>query len=68
MTGRHQNNITGWKNWKEITQIDEARARYVITAEKYKKELAQQHSERDPIEDEYERYSFFQRLEKNKVQ
>ena len=68
MTGRHQNNITGWKNWKEITQIDEARARYVISAEKYKKELAQQHSERDPIEDEYETHSFFQRLEKNKVQ
>lgn len=59
--------ITGWKSWKEITQIDEARARYVISAEKYKKELAQQHRERDPVEDEYERYSFSQRLKKNKA-
>lgn len=32
--------ITGWNNWKEITQIDEARACFVISAEKKKKRNA----------------------------
>ena len=56
--------ITGWNNWKEITQIDEARARFVISAEKKKKEMLQQSSNKDPVEDEYERYKFVQRKSK----
>ena len=56
--------MTGWKNWKEITQIDEARARFVISAEKKKKEMLQQSSNKDPVEDEYERYKFVQRKSK----
>ena len=52
--------MTGWKNWKEITQIDEARARFVISAEKKKKEMLQQYPDNDLVEAEYERYKFIQ--------
>ena len=52
--------MTGWKNWKEITQIDEARARFVISAEKKKKEMLQRYPDKDLVEAEYERYKFIQ--------
>ena len=49
--------MAGWQNWKEITQIDEARARFVILVEKYKKESAQKANE-DSLEKEYKKYTF----------
>jgi len=47
--------ITGWNNWKEVTLIDERRARHVICAERTKKEWANRLNY-DVLETEYQRY------------
>ena len=47
--------ITGWNNWKEVTLIDECRARHAINAERTKKEWATKQNY-DALENEYQKY------------
>ena len=47
--------ISGWNNWKQVTTIDESRARYVITIEKQNKNIAAELN-LNQVEYEYQEY------------
>ena len=47
--------MAGWDNWKQVTKIDESRARFVIYAEKENKQIANE-LHLDQVEFEYKEY------------
>jgi|GEM_PF-2416039 len=48
--------IAGWKNWRAIKIEDEAHARELIDAEKWRKNLAADFNAENPLMEEYHRY------------
>ena len=48
--------MAGWHNWRSIKIEDEAHARQLIDAEKWRKNLAANFNAENPMEEEYRRY------------
>ncbi|MBR1601357.1 MAG: hypothetical protein IJ677_07240 [Alphaproteobacteria bacterium] len=49
-------NIAGWQNWRAIKIEDEAHARELIDAEKWRKNMAAEFNAENPLAEEYRRY------------
>lgn len=49
-------NMAGWQNWRAIKIEDEAHARELIDAEKWRKNLAANFNNENPLAEEYRRY------------
>ena len=56
--------MAGWQNWKSVKIEDEAHARGLIDAEKWRKKIATEHNAENPLMWEYQRWQMRQKHSK----